>query len=25
VRGGTSGKTAEAVIREILDKVPPPA
>jgi MoxR-like ATPase len=25
VRGGTSGKTAEAVIREVLDKVPPPA
>jgi MoxR-like ATPase len=25
VRGGTSGTTAEAVIREILDKVPPPA
>ena len=25
VRGGTSGTTAEAVIREVLDKVPPPA
>jgi MoxR-like ATPase len=25
VRGGTSGTTAEAVIREILDTVPPPA
>ena len=25
VRGGTSGTTAEAVIREVLDKIPPPA
>jgi MoxR-like ATPase len=25
VRGGTSGTTAEAVIRDVLDKVPPPA
>jgi len=25
VRGGTSGTTAEAVIREVLDHVPPPA
>jgi MoxR-like ATPase len=25
VRGGTSGTTAEAVIREVLDMVPPPA
>ena len=25
VRGGTSGTTSEAVIREVLDKIPPPA
>jgi len=25
MRGGTSGTTAEAVIRDVLDKVPPPA
>jgi hypothetical protein len=25
VRGGVSGATAETVLREILDSVPPPA